>query len=87
MGGRGVDVPESPPYPGGGEPARRGGLFPGAAQVGCQVAGEAELGVAGDDQPGPPVGGVRVADLGCGPAEDLLEQAEGVFKEQAVLHT
>jgi hypothetical protein len=44
------------------------------------AAGEAELGVAGDEQPGPPVRGGRVAHLRGGPAEDLLEQAEGVFQ-------
>ena len=34
-----------------------------------------------------PRGSLRVADLRGGPPEDLLEQAEGVFKEQARLHT
>jgi hypothetical protein len=67
-----ADVPESPADPGGGEPARRGGPFPGQAQVGGQGPGEAELGVGGDDQPGPPVGGGRVTDGRGGPAEDLL---------------
>jgi hypothetical protein len=81
-----ADVPESAADPGGGEPSRRGRAFPGQAQVVGEGAGEAELGVAGDDQPGPPVGGAGVADLGGGPAEDLLEQAEGVFEEQARLH-
>src|SRR5882724_2363482 len=32
--------------------------------------------MAGDDQPGPPVRSVRVADLRGSPAEDLLEQPE-----------
>ena len=36
--------------------------------------------MGGDDQPGPPVGGLRAADLGGGPAQDLLEQPEGVFQ-------
>src|ERR1022692_3172317 len=74
-----ADVPESSADPGGGEPAGRGGPFPGQAQVGGQRPGEAELGVAGDNQPGPPVSGAGVADSGGGPAEDLLEQPEGVF--------
>jgi hypothetical protein len=39
--------------------------------------------VAGDDQPGPPVRGGGVADLRGGPAEDLLEQAEGVPQVKA----
>ncbi|MFD8262845.1 hypothetical protein ACFV19_28935, partial [Streptomyces griseoluteus] len=30
--------------------------YPGTTQVSCQWAGEPELGVCGDDQPGPPVG-------------------------------
>src|SRR6266498_356992 len=75
-----VDVPKSPADPGRGEPSRQGGAFPGQAEVFGQGPGEPELGVAGDGQPGPPVGGGGVADLGGGPAEDLLEQAEGVFK-------
>src|SRR4249920_4193322 len=78
-----ADVPESPADPGWGQPARRGGPFPGQAQVIGQWPGEAELGVAGDDEPGPPVGGGGVADLGGGPAEDLLEQPEGVFEVEA----
>jgi len=44
------------------------------------VAGEAELGVGSDDDPRPAVCGLGVADLRGGPAEDLLEQPEGVFK-------
>jgi hypothetical protein len=67
-----VDVPESAADPGGGEPPGRGEAFPGQAQVGGQRPGEPELGMAGDDDPGPPVGGGRVADLGGGPAEGLL---------------
>ena len=53
---------------------------PAGQQVAGEVPGEAELGVSGDDQPGPAVGGVRVADFGGGSAEGLLEQAEGVFQ-------
>src|SRR5262249_41093647 len=75
-----ADVPKAPADPGGGEPPRRSGPFPGQAQIVSQRAGEAELGVAGDDQPGPPVSRLGGADLGSGPAEDLLEQAECVFK-------
>ena len=82
-----ADVPEPAADPGGGQAAGRAGLLPGQAQVGCQVAGQAELGVAGDDQPGPPAGGGRVAQLGPGPAEDLLEEPERVLKELAGLHT
>jgi hypothetical protein len=38
------------------------------------MAGQAELGVGGQDQPGPPVGLVGVAQPGPGPAEGLLEE-------------
>jgi hypothetical protein len=76
-----------PADPGRGQPSRLSRAFPGQAQVVSERPGEAELGVGGDDQPGPPVRGGRVADLGDGPPEDLLEQPEGVLKEQAVLHT
>jgi hypothetical protein len=65
------------------EPARRGGSFPGAAQVSGERPGEAELGVAGDDQPGPPVRGLRVTEPRGGPSQNLLEQAESVFKVEA----
>ena len=75
-----MDVPEPAADPGGSQPARRGGPFPGQAQVCSEGAGEAELGVGGDDQPGPPVRGGRVAEFRGGPPEDLLEQPEGVFK-------
>jgi hypothetical protein len=77
-----ADVPEPPADPGRGQAPGRRGAFPGAAQVGGQWAGQAQLGVAGDDDPGPPVRGGRVADLRGGPAEDLLEEAEGVFVMQ-----
>jgi hypothetical protein len=57
----------------------RAGPLPGQPDVGGQPAGEPELGVGGDDQPGPPVGGGRVAQLRPGPAQDLLEESERVF--------
>ena len=77
-----ADVAEPPPDPGWGKPAGRAGPLPGQPQVGGEGPGEAELGVAGDDQPGPPVGGGRVAQLGPGPAENLLEEPERVFVMQ-----
>jgi hypothetical protein len=46
--------------------------LPGQPDVGGQPAGEPELGIGGDDQPGPPVGGGRVTQLRPGPAQDLL---------------
>jgi hypothetical protein len=69
------------------EPAALAGPLPGQPDVGGEGPGQAALGVAGDDQPGPPVGGGGVADLRGGPPQDLLEQAECMLKEQARLHT
>src|ERR1035441_9151100 len=79
-GGRGADGPDPAGDPRRGEPARRGGFLPGAAQIAGEMPGEAQLGMAGDDDPGPPVSGGGVADLRGGPAEDLLEQPEGVLE-------
>ena len=79
-GGLHAEVAEPPADAGGGEPARRGGPFPGAAQILGEGPGEAELGVGGDDQPRPQVGRVRIADLGDGPAQGLCEQPESMFK-------
>src|SRR5262249_46077193 len=66
--------------PGGGQPAGRAGPLPGQPDVGGEVAGQVELGVAGDDDPGPPVGGGWVTQLRAGPAEHLLDEPERVFK-------
>jgi hypothetical protein len=76
---RRADVPEVPADPGGCEPSGRTRPLPGQPDVGGEGAGEAELGVAGDDQPGPPVRGGRVAELRGGPPQDLLDQTEGVL--------
>ncbi len=67
-GGRRADVPEPPPDPGGGEPACSGRAFPGLAQILGQWPGQPELGMRGDDQPGPAVRCLRGAGLGAGPA-------------------
>jgi len=75
-----ADVAEPAPDAGGGQPAGRAGPLPGQPQIGGEVAGEPDLEVAGEDQPGPPVGGGRVAQPGPGPAENLLEEPERVFK-------
>ena len=53
--------------------------------VGDVVAGQAELGQRGEDEPGPPVGLLRGADFRGGRAEGLFGEADGVFKEQAVM--
>jgi hypothetical protein len=50
-----ADVPEAPPYPRWGEPARLGWPFPRAARPAASCRAEPGLSVAGDDQPGPPV--------------------------------
>src|SRR5258708_21577228 len=71
-----AQVTEPPADPGGRELGGRERLFPGAAQIVDEASGEAELGVGGDDEPRPPVGGLGVADLRFGPAEGLLEQPE-----------
>ena len=73
IGQRLADVPEPPPDPGRGEAARRAGPLPGQPQVGGEVTGKIELGVAGDGQPGPPVGGGRVAEPGPGPPRICLK--------------
>ena len=77
-----ADVPEPAADPGGGQPAGRAGPLPGQPEVGSEAAGEVQLGVAGQDEPGPPVGGGRVAQLRAGPAEDLLEEPERVLLMQ-----
>src|SRR4051794_35525211 len=51
-----------------GQPARPSGSLPGPAQVLGQWAGEPQLGMGGEDQPGPAVRRVRGADLRRGPA-------------------
>ena len=76
-------MPEVAADAGGSEPIRGTWLLPGPAQVGCEWAGEAELGVSGEDEPGPAVGGLGGADLRGRPAEGLLEQAEGVLDVEA----
>jgi hypothetical protein len=73
-------VAESGADAAGGHLLWRQGALPGQPGVGGQGPGEVELGVAGDEEPGPPVGGARVAEGGLVPAEGLLEEAEGVLK-------
>ncbi|MEZ5383493.1 MAG: hypothetical protein R2754_17060 [Microthrixaceae bacterium] len=45
--------------------------------------GESELGVAGGDELGPPVGLFGGADRWCGPPEGVLDEPEGVFDVEA----
>src|SRR5450755_3459607 len=80
LGRRRADVPKPPADARWGQPPWRGGSFPGAAQVSGERPGEPQLGMAADDQPGPPVSSLGVADLRDGPPEDLFEQAEGVLQ-------
>jgi len=78
--------PEPAADPGRGQPARRGGPFPGQAQVCSEGAGEAELGVGGDDQPGSTrsaAAGSR--SFGAVQPRTCNEQGlEGVFKIETV---
>ncbi len=76
-GGLCARVPKPSPHAGGCKPLRGSGFLPRVSQVGGEVAGEAELGVGGQQQPDPPVGSGRVAKLRAGPAEGLLEHADG----------
>src|SRR5487761_389087 len=68
---------------GGGQGAGRAGPLPGQPDVLCKGAGQAELCVDRDDQPGPPAGRRRVAEPGPGPAQDLLEETERVLEIEA----
>src|SRR5450755_185599 len=68
-----ADATESPPDPRGGHRAGVGGPLPGQPQVRGERAGEPQLGVAGNDQPGPPVRGGGVAQQRGVPAQHLLE--------------
>lgn len=47
------------------------------------MAGQPKLGVRGDGQPGPAVGGLGCAGLRAGPPEGLFEQPEGVLDVEA----
>jgi hypothetical protein len=49
----------------------------------AKAPGQTQLGVDGEDHPGPPVRRPGGADLRAGPAEGLLEQAEGVLDVEA----
>jgi hypothetical protein len=62
-------------------------FLPGAAEVGGQGPCEQELGVRGHEEPDPAVGLLRGPDLRGGEAENALEGADRVLKEQARLHT
>ena len=78
-----MEVAKPASDPGRGQPLGWGGSLPGAAEIVGEAAGQPQLGVGGDDQPGPAVPGGGVTDLGYGPAEGLFEQAEGVFQVEA----
>src|SRR5882757_4961064 len=68
------------PYSSGGDRLPvRDRFLPGSAQIGGQGPGQAELGVRGEDQPGPPFALFRGPDLWHGPAEQGLEQAKCVL--------
>jgi hypothetical protein len=57
--------------------------LPGEADGGGERAGEPQLVPGGDDDPGPPVGGLGCAQQRGGPAELLLEEPEAVLDVEA----
>ena len=63
--------------------AGKAGLLPGKPLIGGQAAGKPELGEGGQDEPGPAVGGGRIAEFRAGPAQGLLEEPECVFEIKA----
>src|SRR5450759_5389019 len=71
------------PDAGGGESAGFVSSFPWEAEVVNEVACEAELGVGGEDEPGPAVGLFAVAQRWGGPAQGVLEEPEGVLDVEA----
>src|ERR1019366_2459739 len=71
------------PDEGGGESAGFVSSFPWEAEVVNEVACEAELGVGGEDEPGPAVGLFGVAQRWGGPAQGVLEEPEGVLDVEA----
>src|SRR5664280_2544127 len=70
---------KSSPDAGRGEPAGFALSFPGQAEVLDDGSGQAQLGVGGDDERGPAVGLLGGTHRGCGPAEGVLDEPEGVF--------
>jgi hypothetical protein len=74
---------KSPSDAGGGEPAGFALSFPGQAQVVDEAAGQAQLGVGGDDEPGPPVGLFGGAQRWRGPTQGVLDEPEGVLDVEA----
>lgn len=57
--------------------------FPRMAKVTSERDGQAELGVGGNDQPGPAVGLLGGADPGRGPPQGALGEPEGVLGVEA----
>lgn len=58
---------------------RSAGPLPGAAQAGGEGAGQAELGISSDDQPGPGIGLGWAAQAGPREPEGLLPEPESVL--------
>ena len=63
--------------------ADRHGRLPGQALLAHHRPCQAQLGVAGHDQPGPAVGLLRAPRARGGPAEGLLAEAQGVLQVEA----
>lgn len=74
-GGCWADVPEVPADAGGGEPV-------GPAPVGCQGPGKPQLGVGGDDQPGPSVGCLAMGRVPSAAAQEERWVSLGCSRSQ-----
>lgn len=78
------EVPKTSADSCGGRFFRRARLLPRPSEVSGQLAGEPELGEDHRGQPGPTVGRFGAAELRAGPAQGLLEHAEGVLDVEPV---
>jgi hypothetical protein len=65
-----------------GAPLSRQRRLAGETPVGDRITREAQVDRGQDEQPRPAVSGARGAQFGRGPAQRLLEEAEGVFQRE-----
>jgi hypothetical protein len=82
---RRADAAEPGADPAGGHHGGGLGALPGQPDVGGERPGEPELGEAGDDEPGPAVGGGGVAQQRPVPAQPRLDEPEDVLRGKAGL--
>jgi hypothetical protein len=71
---------ETPQHAGRGQTPGPLRTLPRQPSVGDPDARQPELGVGGQDQPGPPVGLFGVSEPRSGPAQGLLQEADSVFE-------